>query len=73
MFPKGIKMNHYLSDADNWFIRTNCPRGMMRFDRDILPFEQDNDFDTSNAKAKKYERYSFGWTDPRGLFGSAPA
>ncbi|MGB1214606.1 MAG: hypothetical protein ACPG4X_14675 [Pikeienuella sp.] len=72
-FPKGIKTNHYLSDSDAWFIRTNCPRGMICFDRDILPLEQDNDFDTKNAKAKKYERYSFGWTDPRGLYGSAGA
>jgi len=73
MFPEGIKMNHYLSDANNWFIRTNCPSGMVHMDRDILPLEQDNDFDTKNAKAFKYERYVFGWTDPRGLYGSAPA
>jgi hypothetical protein len=73
MFPDGIKMNHYLSDADAWFIRTNCPSGMQCFDREILPFSQDNDFDTSNAKSKKYERYSFGWTDPRGLYGSEGA
>lgn len=72
-FPEGIKVNHYLSDPDAFFIRTNCPRGMMYFDRDILGLEQDNDFDTKNAKAKKYERYAFGWTDPRGLYGSQGA
>ena len=73
MFPEGIKMNHYLSDADAWFIRTNGPEGMMGFDRDILPLEEDNDFDTKNFKAKKYERYVFGWSDPRGCYGSAGA
>lgn len=72
-FPEGIKMNHYLSDQDAWFIRTNCMYGMTCFDREIGEFMQDNDFDTSNAKAKKYERYSFGWTDWRQLFGNAGA
>lgn len=72
-FPDGVKVNHYLNDADAFFIRTNCPDGMKVFNREILPFAQDNDFDTSNAKAKKYERYSFGWTDPRGGFASAGA
>lgn len=72
-FPEGIKVNHYLTDADAFFIRTNCPRGMMHFDRDMLPLEQDNDFDTKNAKAKSYERYSFGWTDPRGTYASPGA
>lgn len=73
IFPDGIKMNHYLTDADAWFIRTGCPSGLTCFDRKIEDFEQDNDFDTSNAKAKKYERYSFGWTDWRDLYGSAGA
>lgn len=72
-FPEGIKLNHYLTDSDAWFIRTNCPRGMTLFDREIGEFEQDNDFDTKNAKAKKYERYSFGWTDWRQVFGSPGA
>lgn len=73
LFPKGIKANHYLSDTDAWFIRTNCPDGMRHFKRVGVEFTQDNDFDTENAKAKAYERYSFGYTDPRGLFGSAGA
>lgn len=73
VFPEGIRMNHYLTDPDAWFISTNCPRGMILYDRDILPLEQDNDFDTKNAKAKKYERYSVGWTDWRGLAGSVGA
>lgn len=72
-FPEGIKINHYLTDQDAWFIRNNCPRGMTCFDREIEDFQQDNDFDTSNLKAKKYERYSFGWTDWRQVYGSAGA
>lgn len=71
--PEGIKMNHYLTDTDAWFVRTDAPRGLIHYERDIKELEKDNDFDTSNAKAKKYERYSFNWTDPRGLYASAGA
>lgn len=71
--PQGIKMNHYLTDPDAWFLRTNCPTGLTCFNRDKVPLEQDNDFDTKNAKAAAYERYSFGWTDWRDLFGSPGA
>jgi hypothetical protein len=71
--PGGIVVNHYLTDADAWFIRTNAPRGMLYFQRRAYEFVQDNDFDTENAKAKATERYSCGWTDPRGLYGSAGA
>lgn len=71
MFPEGVKINHYLTDADAWFVRTNAPRGMKMFSRTAAEFAQDNDFDTSNLKYKGYERYSVGWTDPRGLYGSA--
>lgn len=72
-FPDGIKMNHYLTDADAWFIKTNCPNGMISFQRDRTGLEQDNDFDTKNAKAAAYDRYSPGWTDFRGLYGSPGA
>jgi len=72
-FPDGIKMNHYLSDQDAWFIRATGSNGMTCFDREIEDFQQDNDFDTSNLKAKKYERYSFGWSDWRPTFGSPGA
>lgn len=72
-FPNGIKVNHYFSDSDAWFIRTNCPSGMCGFIRIPVEFKQDNDFDTDNAKAKSYERYKFGHTDPRGLWASAGA
>lgn len=69
-FPKGIKMNHYFTSAHPWFIRTNCPNGMTFFWRDRPMFDQDNDFDTKNAKAASYMRFSVGCTDPRGIFGS---
>jgi len=72
-FPMGIKVNHYLTDPDAWFVRTNCPNGMKYMEREGISFDQDNDFDTKNAKAKGYERYSFGWTDPRALYGSLGA
>ena len=68
--PEGIFMNHYLSAAHAWFIRSNVQHGMKMYTRVPISFEQDNDFDTGNAKAKSRERYSFFWTDPRGLWGS---
>jgi hypothetical protein len=69
-FPEGIKMNHYFTAPHAWFIRTNCPNGMTMFWRDRPMFDQDNDFDTKNAKAATYMRFSVGATDPRGIFGS---
>jgi len=69
-FPKGIKMNHYFTSPHAWFVRTNCPQGMTMFMRDEPMFDQDNDFDTKNAKAATYMRFSVGATDPRGIFGS---
>lgn len=73
VIPKGVKVNHFLTDADAWFIRTNCPNGLMHYIREVMELSQDNDFDTKNAKAAAYERYSFGWSDWRALFGSAGA
>jgi hypothetical protein len=70
IFPKGIKVNHYLSSSTAFFIRTNVPRGVQYFERDKISFDQDNDFDTKNAKAASYERYSVYWSDWRGLYGS---
>ena len=67
--PEGIKMNHYLTSPGAWFLRTNIRNGMTYFNRKSIEFDQDNDFDTMNAKAKGYERYSFGWTDPRAIWG----
>ena len=71
--PGGINVNHYFTDADAYFIRTNCPDGMKCYQRDSYDLMKDNDFDTDNAKAKTYDRYSFGWSDPRALYGSAGA
>ena len=67
--PEGIVMNHYLSSPNAWFVRTNIQNGLKYYSRVGIQFDQDNDFDTMNAKAKGYERYSFGWTDPRAIFG----
>jgi len=69
-FPQGIKLNHYFTSAHAWFVRTNCPDGMTMFWRDRPMFDQDNEFDTKNAKAASYMRLSVGCTDPRGIFGS---
>lgn len=73
VFPGGIVVNHYLTDTDAWFIRTDCPNGPKLFQRRAMQFATDNDFDTENAKFKATERYSTGWTDPRGIFGSPGA
>jgi len=70
MLPKGIKLNHYFTDTDAWFIRTNAPRGMMHFTRQKAVLTRDNDFNTGNAKAKSWERYIDGWGDWRGNFGN---
>jgi len=72
-FPGGIVVNNYLTDADAWFIRTSAPDGMKHFERSADSFGLDNDFDTDNAKFKASGRYSFGWSDPRGIFGSPGA
>jgi len=67
--PGGFKVNHYFTSPHAWFLRTNVREGMKYFERVGIEFDQDNDFDTDNAKAKGYERYSFGWTDPRAVWG----
>lgn len=72
-FPGGVVVNHYLTDADAWFIRTDARDGLKYFSRRNDEFSTDNDFDTENAKFKATFRCSFGWTDPRGIFGSPGA
>jgi hypothetical protein len=69
-FPKGIKVNHYFTSATAYFIRTNIPNGLTYFERDGISFDQDNDFDTKNAKAACYERYSGYWADWRGIYAN---
>lgn len=73
LFPDGIKINNYLSDNDAWFIITNCQNGLKYYERDESRFERDNDFATKNALFSGYERYSFGWTDWRSVYGSPGA
>lgn len=69
-FPRGIKLNHYFTSQTAWFIRTNVPNSLTYFERDTITFDQDNDFDTKNAKAACYERYSGFWADWRGIGGT---
>jgi hypothetical protein len=68
-----LVLNHYLTDADAWFIRTNVPNGPKHFVRKAPEFKDDSDFDSDNLKYKATERYAFGWTDPRGVYGSPGA
>ena len=65
--------NHYLTDPDAWYILTNVKDGLKYFERRGDQFEMDNDFDTENAKFKATARYSFGWSDPRAIYGSQGA
>ncbi len=73
LLPEGVMTWHYLTDTDAWFVKTNAPNGQMHFQRAAIEFTRDNDFDTDNAKAKAYERYKFGWTDWRSVYGSPGA
>jgi len=68
-----VVINHYLTDSDAWFILTSVKDGLKYFERRADAFEMDNDFDTENAKFKATARYSFGWSDPRAIYGSAGA
>lgn len=73
MFKGGVAVNHYLTDPDAWFIRTNVMNGMKYFDRRSVSWGADNDFDTSNLRFKGSFRVSFGNSDKRGIYGSAGA
>jgi hypothetical protein len=70
MIPQGFRVNHYLSDTDAWYIITDVPNGMKHFDRSPLKTSMEGDFDTGNVRYKARERYVFGFSDPRGAFGS---
>lgn len=69
----GFTVNHYLTDTNAWFIKTNSPDGMKYYTRQAVEFGEDNAFTSGNARMKADERYSFGWTDPRAMFGTAGA
>jgi len=71
MLPGGHMVNNYLTSTTAWFLKTNAPDGIKYWTRQEVEFEQDNDFGTSNARFKAEERYAFGWTDPRGAYGTA--
>jgi len=70
LFPKGIVTNHYFTSQVNWFIRTDCPYGMQWMWRDKPMFDTDNEFDTKNAKAMLYMRFSAYWSDWNGVYGA---
>ena len=71
--PEGYAVNHFLTDTDAWFLTTDVPNGMKHFVRAPLTQGMDGDFDTGNVRYKSRERYSFGWSDPLGMFGSPGA
>ena len=71
--PDGYTVNHFLTDTNAWFLTTDVPNGMKHFVRTPLSQSMDGDFDTGNVRYKSRERYSFGWSDPLGMFGSAGA
>ena len=71
--PEGYAINHFLTDTNAWFLTTDVPNGMKHFVRSPLGTSMDGDFDTGNVRYKARERYSFGWSDPLGMYGSAGA
>ena len=71
--PEGYTVNHFLTDPNAWFLTTDVPNGMKHFVRAPLTTSMDGDFDTGNVRYKARERYSFGWSDPLGMYGSAGA
>jgi hypothetical protein len=68
--PEGYCVNNFLTDSNAWFLTTDVPNGMKHFERMALTNSMDGDFDTGNVRYKARERYSFGWSDPLGMFGS---
>ena len=71
--PEGYTVNHFLTDTDAWFLTTDVPNGLKHFVRTPLAQSMDGDFDTGNVRYKSRERYSFGWSDPLGMYGSVGA
>ena len=71
--PEGYTVNHFLTDTNAWFLTTDVPNGMKHFVRTPLQNSMDGDFDTGNVRYKARERYSFGWSDPLGMYGSPGA
>jgi hypothetical protein len=71
--PEGYTVNHFLTDTNAWFLTTDVPNGLKHFIRTPLSTSMDGDFDTGNVRYKARERYSFGVSDPLGIFGSPGA
>ena len=71
--PEGYTINHFLTDTNAWFLTTDVPNGLKHFVRTPMSTGMDGDFDTGNVRYKARERYSFGWSDPLGMYGSAGA
>jgi hypothetical protein len=71
--PEGYAINHYLIDTDAWFLTTDIPNGLKHFTRTAMQTSMDADFDTGNSRYKARERYSFGVSDPLGIYGSPGA
>jgi hypothetical protein len=71
--PEGYAINHFLTDTNAWFLTTDVPNGMKHFIRSPISQSMDGDFDTGNVRYKSRERYSFGWSDPLGMYGSVGA
>jgi hypothetical protein len=69
--PEGYAINHFLTDTNAWFLTTDVPNGLKMFERTPLQNSMDGDFDTGNVRYKARERYSFGWSDPLGIYGSS--
>jgi len=69
--PEGYAVNHFLTDTNAWFICTDVPNGLKHFVRTPMNTSMDGDFDTGNVRYKARERYSFGWSDPLGMWGSS--
>jgi hypothetical protein len=73
MLPQGYAVNHFLTDTDAWFVKTDCPDGFKHFERSPISTSMEGDFDTGNVRYKARERYSFGYSNPRAVFGSQGA
>lgn len=73
VLPGGVKVNHYFTDPDAWFVKTNVTKGLTHFQRRAMEFTKDNDFSTENALAKCTDRYSIQWGDWRSFYGTSGA
>jgi|TARA_R100000406_G_scaffold52379_1_gene35646 hypothetical protein len=73
MLPQGYAVNHFLTDTDAWFVKTDCPDGFKHFERSPVSTSMEGDFDTGNVRYKARERYSFGFSNPRAVFASQGA